>query len=182
MLCCCCSSYHTSSSSSSYINIIVIVVFLFVNCRIGSKRPDIATRLTGITLKISILSQRNLSLPSLLTRDAGSYTGTKSHLVKRKNYRESFIISYLVTVWCKCLLWFSYFLWTRSLPRQQWWCNAKPLQILKEERSGETEAAMFMCIVQHIASLCQWGCTRCACARVRVFGPHTQESGSYWNT
>lgn len=65
-------------------------------------------------------------------------------------------VVYLVAEWCRCLLWLSHFLCIRSLARQQWWCNVNGLQILKEERSGETEAAMFVCV-------CRRACARRAC-------------------
>lgn len=53
---------------------------------------------------------------------------------------------YLTAERCRCLRWLSHFLCVRSFARQQWWCKDNGLQILKEERSGETEAAMFMCV------------------------------------
>lgn len=90
------------------------------------------------------------------------------HLQKKQRCCERAAL-YLVADWCRCLLWLSHFLCIRSLARQQWWCNVNGLQILKEERSGETEAAMFVCVcicvLWRVCSSCA-----CACARGRKGG------------
>lgn len=65
---------------------------------------------------------------------------------------------YLLTEWYRCLLWLSNFLCIRSLARQQWKCAVNGEQILKEERRGEIEAAIFVRVdVAHVYVRAQKG-------------------------
>lgn len=129
-------------------------------------------RVRWTLLSITILRHVTVHTPSPALKRRSSLRKVTPYVKKKKKKKKTQRCFkrgaiYLVAVWCRCLLWLSHFLCIRSLARQQWWGNVNGLQILKEERSGETEAAMFVCVCV------VWrGCTSCvyACARGRGGG------------